>query len=266
MANEEYYSDDIDQRTQMPKSCLVSSRIDEMFDHIMNGIPAQTRIGMQEDSGGGFISRRSSSEPVVAGLPAPEEHHMDMDGAFRSALMALGPEHAKAILQEHLAQPTESITTAKGQPIVAAPEQAGFQITKAQYRALTKFPALIEFLGSKDGEKIAQRIASEMATLVVDKVGENSKLISKFAVSCQAERQNIKQYYKGPGWVCRVTASGPFRGDEFIYYDKEKDVAKVLRKASNTRYTNVSGEFNVIHEYAEVEETENETPNEESTG
>lgn len=126
------------------------------------------------------------------------------------------------------------------------------KISRLQYVACQKFPALINFLGSEDGEKIAKEIMAKVNVIMVEKLGENAKQLSKFAHSCKADKQNIKQFYVGENeeWACQVIASGPFRGDEAIFYDREHDISAVLRK-NRDDWDNVSDLFNIIHEYAE---------------
>lgn len=245
---------------EIEKDLKVSSRIDEIYDKLANGTPIPTRVGMpitneysrwgEFGDGSGYMGRNASESPG-GGLPAPESHHMDMDETLQLALAALGPEKAKEILGQTQGPANESLIPKKGK-YAAPPVELGPQISKRQWTAIQKFPALIEFLGTSDGEKIARHIAGEMTSLVVDKVGENSRSLSKFAKDCTMEKSNVRQYFKGETWVCRITANGPFRGDEYIYYDKNRDIPKILRRVSEKRYTNVSGEFNIIHEFSEI--------------
>ena len=249
------------------KTFAVSSRIDEIYDKIVNKVPIPTRVGRpitneysewgEYGDGSGYMGRNTAESPG-GGLPACEAHHMDMDDTLAAALAALGPEKAKEILAQTQGPTSENLTAKKGnkQAQAQAPVDQGPQISKRQWTAIQKFPALIEFLGTSDGEKIARRIAGEITSLVVDKVGENSRALSKFAKDCKMEKSNVRQYFKGEDWVCRITANGPFRGDEYIYYDKDRDIPKILRRASEKRYTNVSGEFNIIHEFTQVEPDE----------
>ena len=95
-------------------------------------------------------------------------------------------------------------------------------------------------------------IAEKVNELLVVKIGKNAQSISKFASACVADRQNIKQFYVGPNnsWVCCVIASGPFRGDEALYFDKDSGKCAVIRQYGQ-RYEDVSEKFNIVHEYAE---------------
>ena len=86
------------------------------------------------------------------------------------------------------------------------------------------------------------------------KIGENSQSVIKEAVACRSDRQNIKQYFQGSGWVCCVTASGPFRGDEAIVYSRDKDISSILRKRADKFDLDVTDMFNIIHESADVSE------------
>lgn len=124
-----------------------------------------------------------------------------------------------------------------------------YKISARQYYACQKFPALVSFLGTEEGEKLAKDIAEKVNELLVSKLGENAKSIGKYAHSCVADRQNIKQYYVGENneWLCQVTANGPFRGDEAIYYNEKDDKAYVLRLRGK-EYEDVSQNFNIIHE------------------
>lgn len=152
-------------------------------------------------------------------------------------------------------------------PTTTKPEKNVPKISARQFTAIKKFPALIEFLGSEHGDKIASKIASEVTSIIIEVVGKNAQKISKFARTCVADKNNIKQYYAASdnSWVCKVVANGPFRGDEAILYDPEHDVSMVVR-LKDKQYENISEYFNIIHERGEVppgtiinqEETKNE--------
>ena len=145
---------------------------------------------------------------------------------------------------------------------VASPPHASidnrprFTISRNQAMALKKYPTLVEFLGRPEGEKVAKRIAGDMNVLMAELVSANSKEANNCAKICKAEKQNLRQYFQGEDWICRVTASGPFRGDEAIYYSRDKDVACVLRRSEDdgeVHYSDISDQFNIIYE-AEQEE------------
>ena len=90
-----------------------------------------------------------------------------------------------------------------------------------QIRAIQRFPALVELLGSDEetSSKIASKIMTECNAILVGKIEKNSKEFNKNAGVCRANKQNMKQYFmgkeeNGTTWGCIVTASGPFRGDD----------------------------------------------------
>ena len=182
------------------------------------------------------------------GSVAPE-NHLDV---FASVAGTVGQNTlASAIAQNPgLTNPglTKFANTA-GEPMAQLPDNLQY-ISPRQAHALEKFPALIEFLGMEEGEGIAKEVAAKVNEIMVVKIGENAKGLSKYAQTCVADKQNMKQFYVGPDktWACEVIASGPFRGDEVLYYDPEQDKSYVLRGKSNT---DVSSDFNLIHQYAE---------------
>lgn len=208
----------------------------------------------------------SSNKPYYGGTPqqmakstlnegsvAPE-NHVDV---FASVVGTLGSESVAAAIAQHpgLTNPglTKFASAGVGEQMPMGeqllPENLQY-ISPRQASALAKFPALIEFLGMDEGEEIAKEIAAKVNTMMVVKIGKNAKGISEYAQSCVADKQNLKQFYVGPDkqWVCEVIASGPFRGDEALYYDPEQEKSFVLRGKSNT---DVSSDFNLIHQYAE---------------
>ena len=128
------------------------------------------------------------------------------------------------------------------------------KISSRQYNAIKKFPALVEFLGSEYGEKIASEVANKVNEIIIEVIGQNAQKISKYARTCVADKYNIKQYYSSDdnSWVCKVVANGPFRGDEAILYDHEQDVSMVVR-IKDKQYENISEHFNIIHERANQE-------------
>lgn len=126
-----------------------------------------------------------------------------------------------------------------------------FSISANQAKAIQKWGSLVEFLG-KDvmGDKIAKKMIEEINHLASDKIAENSRKLHKFAVLCKADRQNVKQYFKGDDWVCCVTASGVFTGDEAIFYKRDEDRSFILKVGSDPKEMyDITHKFNVVHEY-----------------
>lgn len=159
---------------------------------------------------------------------------------------------ASAGLGENLRIPnateTLHITKTANNPSLATPK---FRISANQHRALRKFPSLIDFLGQEDGEKIAQKVMAEINVILASRIQKNSHEAHEYALECKADKQNLRQYFKGDDWVCRVTVSGPFRGDEAIYYAHDSDSAHILRR-SGDGYVDATQAFNVIHEVQSV--------------
>lgn len=127
-------------------------------------------------------------------------------------------------------------------------------LSQNQITALKKFPSLIDFIGSKNGEKIALGILEKINSIVVDNIEENTKKINKFAQACIAEKQNIKALFAGDNneWVCSITASGPFKGNEAFYFDEKDETSYILRIADNDSedIEDISSQFNKIHEFS----------------
>lgn len=162
-----------------------------------------------------------------------------------------------------------------------AASAGGFSASPNQINAIVKFPALIEFLGSDDdvATKIANKIMCECNSLLVGKIGENSRKLNKYAGECKTDRQNMKQYFIGTDdetdktWACVVTACGPFRGDEAIYFDKKTMAPHVLRVVSyetpegeeENRAVDVSANFNVVFDYGEEDKKPEDNPTPEPT-
>ncbi len=134
------------------------------------------------------------------------------------------------------------------------------QISRNQWNAITKYPELIEMLGKQDiGEKIADAIMGDVKKILTVQIEKNSQTYNNYAQVCVAERQNLKQFFKGDNWVCCVIATGPFRGDEIIHYKKEADKSFILRKIGEKEFEDVSVQFNLIHTLADNIETEEES-------
>ena len=190
----------------------------------------------------------------------PQPVHMNMEEFFNTAATSMGDhEVGGAISDAHRPRGDDGATFEQH----SMPESRGPKISQNQFNALQKYPSLIELLGQDEhGEKLAQKVLEDVRKILVDKIGSNGKDASDLAIVCVADRQNLKQYFRGDGWVCRVIASGPFRGDEAIFYSKDHNKSMVLRKDSKGEYQDVSSNgFNVIGELAEgttnFEEIEN---------
>jgi hypothetical protein len=130
------------------------------------------------------------------------------------------------------------------------------RLSKNQMMAINKYPTLIEFLGQEGGERLATQLQGKVNEILAERIAFNSKQANAFALACEADGHNIKQYFAGEKWLCRVTASGPFRGDEAIYYSKDKNVARVLRKSGappKLEFADITDQFNLIFEPVEGE-------------
>ena len=207
--------------------------------------------------------------------------HMDLDGFYKTAAVNMTDvKFGQALGDAHTPREGDEAT------FPGAPNQAPLQpqthsnqprlkLSRNQAMAIKKYPTLIEFLGRPEGDKIAKEINGHMNSAMCDLIQNNSKEANEHAIACKADKQNLKQYFQGEGWVCRVTASGPFRGDELIYYSRDKDIACVLRKSEHNgqvKYADISTDFNIIYEAelgeippALVEETKVEDSVEQTT-
>lgn len=139
-------------------------------------------------------------------------------------------------------------------PVRTASSGPKLSISTNQANALQKFPSLIEFLGREDGEVIAKKVMAEINVKLAKSIQQNSQSICKTATICVAERSNIKQFFEGDNWVCLVTASGPFRGDEHFLYNESTESAKIIRISSaeeESKQIDVTNQFNVIFEVGE---------------
>lgn len=233
--------DRLEQR-QIEDSLKVSSYLDDVYEAIhTNTMPK--------------VDVPNYKEPSLAELRKLESEgvSMDFEGLYAGVARDLSPEQMKTAMADTHA-PRESDEKTFSHASSPPSSQPGLPVSRSQAMALKKYPTLIEFLGRPEGEKIAKRIAGDMNLLIADMVAANSKEANVHAIACKAEKQNLKQYFQGEGWLCRVTASGPFRGDEAIYYHREKDAACILRRAEvdgQVRYSDISTNFNIIYEAEE---------------
>ena len=201
------------------------------------------------------IDPKEMGVPDYAKPAQPEPIHMNMMGLFSSAAGTLDDKGIeRALADTHAPRVSDQSTfekTASNQPAPVASTEPSFKASKNQVKALQKYPSLIEFLGQDEyGEKIAEKILADLRSFMIEKLGENAKLASKFATVCVVDKHNIKQFFQGEDWLCKITASGPFRGDETIYYSRDHDKAVILRKNGEEFY-DVSSGFNMIAESRE---------------
>lgn len=245
MARNKYTPQDRELEKEITASLKVSSYLDNIIDNLYEGKEIKNVVPDYSD---GMNKQSTSNESSSLFSLDPKSS----DALFDVAADVVGPNGMAAAMTNVWAQDTPTPYTTKvasssPSPAVSSNRKVG--ISARQYTALQKYPALIEILGSEEGDKIAQSILYKVNEVMVDKISANSQEINKHAQTCKADRHNIKQYFVGDDdeWVCVITASGPFRGDEAFYYDKEKDDARILRKVDG-EYADVTPHFNMIHE------------------
>lgn len=244
-----FSSEDREFQQQFDKSLKVSSYMDEMIDKIYNN----------QDIPEGMVPNLGDGSTQIGNNESGSLFHLDDEMIWKTAANSLGHQGISAVIGSAVQPSLKQSSPAPHSTHNLAENKRQFKISKHQFTALTKYPALIEFLGTDGGASLVKEIAAKVNEFMVKKIETNSKEISKHAQVCVTDRQNIKQYFAGDNkeWVCAVTASGPFRGDEAIFYHPEKDQAFVLRKIDND-YTDVTTGFNVIHEFANVDGGSNE--------
>jgi hypothetical protein len=232
-------------REEIERSTKVSSYLDGVYEAVTTGNMNAAKSNVPNYGTGqnsGFVAHE------VGGLS------MDMDGLFASSAEAIGEagmEQAMAnAFPAREGQPTFSGQTKTAQR--QSQPRAGTCVTENQYRAIKKYPQIVEFLGTEKGTKIANRVLSEINTLIAEQIAKNTQLVHDHAVDCVAQKQYLHQFFKGEDWVCKVTASGPFRGSEAFYFKEDEDKSFILRRTGD-RYVDVSSEFNIIHDYRTVE-------------
>ena len=227
-------SEDREIEREIAESLKTSNYLDKVLEAISTGEKLET-VGVPN-----FKIPGGGADPT-ADLP---QEHIDLD----SLLGNISPENLQGFEKSSSGQ-----TTTK--PKTRITPQYEFAISRNQMNAINKFPSLIDFLGQKEGEAIAIKIASECNKIISTKLEANAKQVNKYAKICESDRKNMRQYFEGENWLCRVTASGDFNGDEAIYYNHKKDKSFVLRKSCHN-YVDVTEEFNVIHDFAEKKEEE----------
>ncbi len=186
--------------------------------------------------------------------PTAGEIHMDFDQVFDTASDALGPDQTKlAASRSDTPRDDGEKTFATVPSKVTHPS---LTVSRNQAMAIKKYPALIEFLGQPEGEQVANNISGHLNVFIAEKIAVNTKEAHPEALKCQVDKQNFRQYFQGPGWICRVTASGPFKGNEVIYYRRESDTASILQRTERSgqvKYSDISSDFNIIFESGETE-------------
>lgn len=230
---------------EIKNSLKVSSYVPEIFKKLQGSPLPKNMVPDFSDGKNKSFSNETSS------LFSIEE------SMFDTAASSLGTEGVISAMSDAWngdSPYTVKLASSSPNPVAKIPQKTSKTLSARQYLAVQKYPALIELLGSEDGDAIVNNILSKVNEIMVEKISKNSREISKNAQACVSEKQNIKQYFVGDNdeWVCVLTASGAFRGDEAFYYDKEKDDARIMRIV-NGDYQDVTPQFNLIHELAEKE-------------
>lgn len=222
-------------------SLKVTSYFDNVLDSIATGQPVKK----------GMVPNLQEGTRVAMSNETDSLFHIEEGIEGNESLMSVAASMPSA---DEI--PIESLTQSNtsGIPMSAVPAHKSIVLTEGQQTALKKYPALIEVLGSDDGETLVTDILAKVNNIIINKVGKNSKKINKYAEVCIQDRKNLKQYFKGEGWVCCATASGPFRGNEAIQFKLEEDESYILRQKGDD-YIDVTSEFNIIHEYAETNDS-----------
>ena len=235
---------------ELMREVEASTRInkDALVDNIMHGAPMpQSKPSYGGASGRSGIETNESGS-LFEGIFDPRKS----DYLLHTAANAIGVDGIQSSLHN---DPTliERHSAAELLTKTSSAEQSKDipHISQRQWTAIQKYPALIEFLGSDFGDKIATEVAAKANVLMIDALNKNAKQLSKYAYTCESTGKNIKQYFvnKDGNWICQVIANGPFRGDETIYYDPDADKSSILRRRGDN-YDDVSGDFNIIHEFA----------------
>jgi len=227
---------------EIEKTLKVSSYLDDVFEAIHAGGPPKVKVpNFRQPTKGEVLASVHSDTP----LPCESESIMSMnlDELYQAGVDIGSIEESR---------PAADVQ----QPLMKTASDNARTITQNQWKAIQKYPGVVEFLGQDHGEDLAKQITAQVNVALSEIIHSNSHEANANAVTCTADKQNLKQYFQGDNWVCRVTASGPFRGDEAIVYSREKDVAGILRKSNSgdeVKYTDVSSNFNVIFEASTVE-------------
>jgi len=237
---------------EIQKSLHVSSYLDEVYEALHTGAAPKISVPNYKTPTRGEIYSEIASEKQGLSMDFDSLTQNVSDDQMKTAMANTLPERNgdQKTFSEHSNKPR-------------------FTISRNQAIALKKYPTLVEFLGRPEGEKVAKHLAADMNILMAELVSANSKEANNFAKVCKAEKQNLRQYFQGEDWICRVTASGPFRGDEAIYYSRDKDVACILRRSEageQVHYADISDQFNIIYEVEQGKIPVIAEPEEEITG
>jgi hypothetical protein len=271
-----------DEIRSIQDSTRLKFNLDTFFDTVVHGRAPITAPKERRRGGSQAVDPESLSEAEILNMARQTENQgvpLNQDGLLRRAMSIIGEEGFKRAMndvyapeegrQQTFAGRTFAERMAQEQGLTnlvqenAAPEELseepvnqpkqapGLRVTVSQAKALQKYPQLIEFLGREGfADRIAKKMISEINNIVAEKIGENTKKWHKCAVLCKSDKHNLKQYFQGADWVCCITASGVFRGDEIIYYKRDEDGAYVLRPGDQpNELVDVSWQFNIIHEY-----------------
>jgi hypothetical protein len=266
MAKSKKLSEDYAIKHEIEESLKTSNYLDKVAEVLEKG--GSIGEGIVPDYSGNSGGLTKSKGGMTVGHSTANESSslipITTDMLFNAATTALNTEQmAWAINNDPMASAdsykTKTKTAATEAPDV---EYDGPKISKAQWNAIQKYPALIELLGTSKGDSIVKEIAAKVNVMMIEKLAENAKSVSKYADKCIVDRKNIKQYFVGENneWACQVTANGPFRGNEAIYYDPEKEDAYILRLSDNA-WVDVTDEFNVVHDFASTEKVKDSPEN-----
>ncbi len=183
---------------------------------------------------------------------------MDMNGIFAASAGILGDSGMNEAIRD--AYPSnDPYTGFRQSPQNPYQERPRFQMSQNQANAIKKYGAIVEFLGSEKGEKIASKVLEEINSLIVEQIEKNSQEANEYARDCIASKKNFNQYFQGPGWVCKVAANGPFTGSEAIFYHRDSDRSFVLKRIATSEkisYRDISGSFNIVHDVEQADNVE----------
>lgn len=240
-------------KEEIDKSLKVSSYVDDIYNAITN--KTQVKTGIVPDLSPNQTASRSKGggESMLSNeggfLFSKEERQ---DHIYKTALSTLGAKGMLSIASSELNENQDEYMPSH--EVVQQPELRRQNIlSQNQIIALKKYPALVDLLGTDEGDNIVKDILAKVNERLVVKIASNSTEVNPTQCKgCITEKQNIKTFFvpTDEKWVCVVTANGPFRGDEAILYSPEKDNSQILRKV-NDDYENVTHLFNIIHELKE---------------
>lgn len=238
------------------KTLKVSNYYDEIIEGIHSGAPPKIKVpNYKEPTKGEVLAAAHSNTP----LPHEKE---GMTMTF-DELYKLGGIDVSSDSETQFS----SASNSDSNPDPSVPRHT---VTQNQWQAIRKYPGLVDFLGQSHGEKIARQISEQLNIALAETIQKNSQEANGNASLCEADKQNLKQYFQTDDWICRVTASGPFCENDAIFYSRERDMACVLRKDGadgSVKYADVSSKFNIIFEASGIEkQTMEKEENEKATG